>query len=150
MRNLLSMKLGPALKLMAILAARMGVKCEKCGDQRTSGPPNDVSSSPAESLMLSQSAVGTAAGRRSESPPVKMQLNNEAFVSFRTKIESLSPIYNSGEEGATNTCEGMIATVTMTAAPSGRSTPNGGSREELPAGQDIPMKVEHLLSGADR
>lgn len=62
-------------------------------------------------------------GRRSESPQA---VRSESFsTSFRTKMEALSPIYNSE---APSQCEGVITTVTMTATTAagggGRSTPN--------------------------
>lgn len=77
-------------------------------------------------------------------------MDSDSFAAFRTKMEALSPNYSLN--GDSVPCEGMIATMTMTAAPGGRSTPNeSDARDEAsPNGKDIPMKVEHLLSGADR
>lgn len=148
------MKLGPALKLKAILSSRIGVQCQKCGGQNAAITASAVSPSPSpasvngsESRRLSQSATtgGGANGRRSESPQVKLPMSNDSFGSFRTKLESMSPNYSSGGE-ATTTCEGMIATVTMTtAAPDGRSTPKDLREEASPNGKDIPM-----ISAADR
>lgn len=84
------------------------------------------------------------ANRRSESPQDK-----SSFTAIRAKLESLSPNYSSaGEATTTTTCEATV--VTMAAAP-GRSTPNdGGSSDEATSSKDIPIKMEHLLSGAGR
>lgn len=153
LRNLLSMKLGPALKMMAILSSRMGVQCQKCGGQNAALPANsNVSPSPSpssvngsESRRMSQGAAATGANnRRSESPQAKLPMSNDSFASFRTKLESMSPNYSSG--GEATGCENMIATVTMTTAPGGRSTPKDMlSRDEVsPNGKDIPM-----ISAAD-
>lgn len=91
------------------------------------------------------------AARRSESPPQKLPLCNDSFE-FRTKLEEMSPNYNNEEVNPS--CEGMIATVTMTAAPRGRSTPNESHMREdaspttTAGGKDIPIKVEHLLGSS--
>lgn len=164
------MKLGPALKLKAILASRLGVQCQKCGGQNAStpaavssnggdnslSPPSSVNGS--ESRRLSHSAAGVTA-RRSVSPPQvnnkqqQQQLSNDSFALFRAKMESLSPNYGDGH--STGHCEGsggggMIATVTMTAAHGACSTPNDTSDEASPNVKDIPMKALDLLTGADR
>lgn len=139
--------------MMAILSSRMGVQCQKCGGQNAALPANsNVSPSPSpssvngsESRRMSQGATATGANnRRSESPQAKLPMSNDSFASFRTKLESMSPNYSSG--GEATGCENMIATVTMTTAPGGRSTPKDMmSRDEVsPNGKDIPM-----ISAAD-
>lgn len=151
------MKLGPALKLKAILAARMGLQCTKCGGQNAANLVTSAASpSPSETRRMSQGGAPSASSgnRRSVSPPVKLSSEPPSFSAFRTKMESLSPSYSSGGEGTNGApCEGMIAaTVTMTAAPGGRSTPieNGARDESSTTGNDIPMKLDIVSGAADR
>lgn len=131
LRNLLSMKLGPALKLKAILASRMGVQCQKCGGNQTANIPAAASSPTPSVNGAEMRRMSGPNGRRSESP------RGESFsASFRTKMEALSPIYNSEAP------EGVITTVTMTATTAagggGRSTPNEKG-DSAATGKDIPM-----------